>query len=98
MAYAANHQFTRPAPRDPADEYVHDPLFAQDRRYNALTINPPANSYVRTVTDDPDDQFDDAVRAAGADLLGGQYLYARAGFVRRAVRPVSRAEGRGRRR
>ena len=93
---ATNYRITRPAPRDPADEYVNDPLFTEDRRHNALEINPRANNYVRTVTDDPDDQFDDAVFAAGADLLGAQYPYARAGFVRRVLRPASRAEGRAR--
>jgi len=93
-----SYRITRPAPRDPADEYVHDKLFTEDRWHNALEINPRANNYVRTVTDDPDDQFDDAVYAAGADLLGQRYPYARQGLVRRALRPASHGAGRDRRR
>jgi hypothetical protein len=92
----ANYKISRAVPRDPADEYTEDRLFSTDRRHNALEINPRSNNYVRTVTDDPDDQFIDAVYAAGADLLGGQYGYVRQGLVRRALRPASRAEGRGR--
>ena len=88
-----NHTFSK---HDP-DSYRADPLFSIDRRHNALTIN-PNGSHVRVVSNDTDgdDQLDDALRAAGADLLGGQYPYARAGFVRGALRPASRGAGRGR--
>jgi len=86
----ANHHFTKPA------EVQHDELFEQTRKYNGLTVNIPVHaSHVVTVSDDQD-QFDDAVYAAGADLLGGQYGYVRQGFVRRALRPASSAQGRGR--
>ena len=54
-----------------------------------------SGSHVVTVSDD-DDQLDDALRAAGADLLGGQYPYARAGFVRHPLRATSRGAGRDR--
>jgi hypothetical protein len=93
---ATNYTISRAVPRDPASEYTKDELFGTDRRHNALTVNPRANNYVRTVTDNPDDQFDDAVYAAGADLLGQRYPYARAGFIRRALRPASHGAGRDR--
>ena len=83
----SNYTFSQPA------EIQHDELFRVDKRVNGLTVN-PNNSYVRQV--DEDDQMDDALRAAGADLLGGQYPYARAGFVRGALRPASHGAGRGR--
>jgi hypothetical protein len=79
----------------PDQAFEHARLFTIDRRHNALNINPGANNYVRTVSDD-DDQMNDALRAAGADLLGQQYPYARAGFVRAALRPSSRGGGRDR--
>jgi hypothetical protein len=94
----ANYKITRTVPRDPADEFAHDKLFSTDRKHNALDVHPRmSGGNVVTVSDD-DDQMIDAVRAAGADLLGGQYGYARAGYVRRALRPASRAEGRSARR
>ena len=88
-----NHTFTR---HDP-DSYRADPLFTTDRRYAGLDIRTGhiSGSHVVNVSDDGD-QLDDALRAAGADLLGGQYGYARAGFVRGALRPASRGGGRGR--
>jgi len=93
---ADSYKISRPAPRDPAGEFVHDPLFSVDRRHNAVDINPRVNNYVRVVSSDPDEQMLDAVRAVGAHILGPQYPYARAGFVRSALRPASRADGRGR--
>lgn len=87
---------SRPVPRDPGAEYVHDRLFRVDRRCDALTIDPSANNYVRTVSDDDDSQFRDAIEAAGADLLGQQFPYTRAGFVRHTLRPASQGAGRDR--
>jgi hypothetical protein len=92
MTMAANHTITR---HDP-DNYRADKLFTTDRRINGLDINIPAHaSHVVTVSDD-DDQLDDALRAAGADLLGGQYGHARAGFVRHPLRASSQGAGRAR--
>jgi hypothetical protein len=79
----------------PDQAFERAELFTIDRRHNALILNPGMNSYVRTVSDD-DDQMNDALRAAGADILGQQYPYARAGFVRSALRPSSRGAGRDR--
>ncbi|HEX5290128.1 MAG TPA: hypothetical protein VFX25_14785 [Streptosporangiaceae bacterium] len=69
-------------------------LFSIDRRHNAVKINLGANNYVVTVSDD--DQMNDALRAAGADILGRRFSYARDGFVRSALRPSSRGAGRDR--
>ena len=90
---AANHTFTR---HDP-DNYREDRLFRTDQRDAALTIQTGriSGSHVVNVSDD-DDQLDDALRAAGADLLGGQYPYARAGFVRHPLRASSQGAGRDR--
>lgn len=98
MAYPANHTFSRPVPRDPADEYVHDKLFRIDRRDNALTINPAANNYVRTVSNDA--PWDAVLESAGVAVLGqlpgSVGLMARAAYVRSALRPASQGEGRAR--
>jgi hypothetical protein len=92
---AANHRFSRPVELNEDDEFKQARLFMQNRRINGLDINPRVSGgNVVTVTDD--DQLDDAVRAGLADLLGGRYGYARAGFVRGALRPASRGEGRAR--
>ena len=93
-----NHRFSRAVPRDPADEYVHDPLFSINRRVSGLNVNAGhiSGSHVVEVGDDPPGQLDDAIRAGLADLLGGQFPYARAGFVRGALRPASQGAGRGR--
>ena len=78
-------------------ELAGDPLFRTDRRIGGLDVNTGriSGSYVVTVSHDGD-QLDDALRAVGADLLGAQYPYARAGFVRGALRPASRGDGRPR--
>jgi hypothetical protein len=89
-----NYKITRTVPRNPASEYVHDPLFSVDRKHAALDIHTGFISGLPV--DDGDDQLDDALRAGVADLLGGQYPYARAGFIRGALRPASRGAGRGR--
>ena len=91
MAAANPYTISRPA------EVRHDELFTENRRVNGLDVNTGriSGSHVVNVTDD-DDQLDDALRAAGADLLGGQYSYARAGFVRHALRATSQGAGRGR--
>ena len=90
---AANHTISK---HDP-DNYRADKLFTQDRRHAALDVNTGhiSGAHVVEVSDD-DDQLVDAVRAAGADLLGGQYGYARAGYVRGALRATSRGSGRAR--
>ena len=88
---------TRPVPRDPADEFTRDGLFSTDKRVNGLNIDTGRISgcHVVEVSDDGD-QLDDALRAAGADLLGAQYGYARQGFVRAALCPVGHGAGRER--
>lgn len=79
------------------DSYTEDKLFTQDRRHNALTVNTGriSGSHVIEVSDGGD-QLDDALRAAGSDILSGQYSYVRDGFVRGALRPAMHGQGRGR--
>ena len=76
-------------------EFEQARLLSVDRRHNGLNVNPGANNYVVTVSDD-DDQLDDALRAAGADILGQQYPYAHAGLARHALRATSQGAGRPR--
>lgn len=95
MAYPPNHTFSPPVPRDPADEYVHDKLFSINRRDNALNVNPSANNYVHTVADDSDENLDfirDQILAGMFSYVPGVYHQ----YVRDALRPASRGEGRGR--
>lgn len=77
-----NHTFTR---RDP-DSYRADELFSVDRAHNAVDINLARSGGNVIMVGEHADQLDDALRAGAADLLGGRYPYARAGFVRSALR------------
>jgi hypothetical protein len=88
--------FGRPADLQQDQEFGHAVRFAVDKRHAAVVPVLRATSPgVVTLTDD-DDQLDDGLRAAGADLLGQQYPYARAGFVRHALRPSAQGAGRDR--
>lgn len=80
------------------EQFEQARLFSVNRRLAGLNVNTGhvSGSNVVTVTDDPDDQMDDALRAAGADILGHQYPYARQGFVRAALRPAAEGGGRSR--
>jgi hypothetical protein len=95
---AANYHFSKPVELHEDDEFRQARLFMRDRRANGLDVNTGriSGSHVVEVSDEPDDQLYDALRAAGADILGAQYPYARAGFVRNALRPASRGAGRDR--
>lgn len=88
---AANYHFSAPV------ELHEDKLVTTDRRINGLDVSTGhvSGSHVVTVNDDAD-QMGDALRAAGADILGPQYGYARAGFVRHALRASSQGAGRDR--
>jgi hypothetical protein len=93
----ANHHFSKPAELHEDDEFRQARLFGIDRRYAALDVHTGriSGSHVVTVDDDGD-QLSDALRAAGAGILGAQYPFARAGFVRGALRASSRGGGRPR--
>jgi len=95
MAHPANHHFSRPAALTEDGQFKQ---FSVERQYNAVmpVTGRISGSHVVTVSDD--DQLEDAIRAAGADLLGQQYGYARAGYVRGALRPSSQGAGRERHR
>jgi len=88
------YTFSRPVPRDPADEYTEDKLFSIDRRHNALDINLGANNYVVNVSDDI--QWDQALVGAAVSVLsqmpGNLPLQGRAALIRSAMR----GDGRGR--
>jgi hypothetical protein len=101
MAAPANHHFSRPVTADPSDQYAEDKLFRVDRAHNALTINPGANNYVRTVTDDPGSlQWDQALQAVGVAVLGqlpgAAGVAVRAAYIRSALRPAGQGGGRPR--
>ena len=93
---AASH-FSKPVELHRDEQFDHAVRFAMHKRDASLmpVTGRISGSNVVTVTDEPD-QLEDAVRAAGADLLGQQYPYARAGFVRHALRSSSRGAGRDR--
>jgi hypothetical protein len=96
MAARNRYTISRPVSYVPDAEFDHAVRFAVDKRDAALMpVLRASTPGVVTVTDEPD-QMDDALRAAGADLLGQQYGYARAGFVRHALRPSSQGAGRDR--
>jgi hypothetical protein len=94
---ARNYTISRAVPRDPADEYAHDQLFSTTRKYAGLNIDTGhiSGGNVVTMSDEPD-QFDNAVSMAAADVIGGRYPFARAGMIRRALRPASHGAGRDR--
>ncbi|HET9081118.1 MAG TPA: hypothetical protein VFO01_11480 [Trebonia sp.] len=99
---AGNHTISRPVPRDPADEYVHDKLFRMDRRYGGLDVDTGriSGSHVVQVTDDGGIQWTQAAELAGAQfagLAGGDVaMMARSALVRSTLRPVSGGGGRPR--
>jgi hypothetical protein len=93
------YKITRTVPRDPASEYVHDPLFRTDRRDNGLTINTGhiSGSHVRTVSDDSAENWQfirDQIVAGKFGYLPGVHQ----AYVRDALRPASRGQGRARNR
>jgi len=96
---AANpYKISRPVPRDPAEEFVHDPLFSIDRRHNALDINPRANNYVRVVSND--DPWRSAIELGAAVTLGrlpeALGVAVNSAAIRSTLRASSRGEGRSR--
>jgi hypothetical protein len=92
-----NHHFSRPAEVRQDDEIARAQVFSIDRRYNALDIRTSSlnGGHVVTVGEGAD-QLDNAITMAEADILGGRYPFARAGLVRRALRPASDGAGRAR--
>jgi hypothetical protein len=97
---ATNHTFTRAVPRDPSEEMVQDKLFRVDRRDNALTINPRANNFVRTVTDEPLSNWEQVFASAATSVLSGvpgvPSVMLNGAYARGALRPSNRGLGRGR--
>jgi hypothetical protein len=94
---ANNHTFSAPVELHEDDQFRRARLFGIDRKDNALTINPHANNYVRTVTNDV--QWDEAIQGAAVSVLSqipGAALPVRAAYIRSALRPASQAAGRGR--
>lgn len=96
----ANYSISRQVPRDPAGEYVHDNLFRADRRDNSLTVNPRANNYVKTVSDEPLSDWDEVFASAATSVLSGvpgvPSVMLNGAYARGALRPSSRGLGRGR--
>jgi hypothetical protein len=92
-----NHHFSRPVELRQDDEIARAQVFSIDRRYNALAIHQTSLSGGHVVdVGEGANQMDDAIAMAEADILGGRYPFARAGLIRRALRPVSDGAGRGR--
>jgi hypothetical protein len=92
-----SYTFSRPVPRDPADEYVHDKLFSTYRRVNGLDINPGriSGSHVVTAADDSDENLDfirDQIVAGVFGYVPGVHQQ----YVRDVLRPASRGQGRDR--
>lgn len=88
----SNYTFTK---HDP-DRYVTDKLFRVDRRDNALTINPRANNFVRTVTDEPLSNWDAVFASAATSVLSGVPGVASVMLHSAFVRSALRGHGRGR--
>lgn len=94
---APNHHFSAPAEIRQDDAFRDAREFAIDRRYNALDISTSSLSGGHVVTvGEGADQLDNAIAAAEADFLSARYTYARAGLIRRALRPASDGAGRAR--
>jgi hypothetical protein len=92
-----SYHFSRPAETHEDDEFARAQVFSIDRRYNALAIRQTSLSGGHVIdVGEGANQMDDAIAMAEADLLGGRYPFARAGLIRRALRPVSDGAGRGR--
>ncbi|MGH3275469.1 MAG: hypothetical protein ACRDNZ_14250 [Streptosporangiaceae bacterium] len=92
----ASGRFSQPVELARDELFTRGTKFAIDRQHAAvMPVLTGLGSHVQTVTDD-DDQLDDALRAAGAGLLGQQYGYAHAGFARHALRPTGQGDGRDR--
>ena len=96
MAAANPYTFSRPAEVQKDENFDHAVRFAVDRRDAGLIPMPNASGGNVVTVGENADQLDDALRAAGADLLGGRYPYARAGFVRHPLRASSQGAGRDR--
>jgi hypothetical protein len=88
----SNYTFTK---HDP-DCYVHGKLFGVDRRDNALTINPHANNYVKTVTEAPLSDWDDVFASAATSILSGVPGVPSVMLHSAYVRSALRGHGRGR--
>jgi hypothetical protein len=95
---AANpYRISREVPRDPAEEIVHDRLFTVDRRDNGLDVNTGhiSGSHVTTVSDDSAENLD-FIRDQIAGGLFGFVPGVHQQYVRDALRPASRGQGRAR--
>lgn len=96
---AANHHFSAPVELHEDEEFGQTRLFTQDRRYAALDVNTGRISGSRVVTVSDDIQWDQALESAGAQVLSqipGVATQARAAYIRSALRPASRGDGRDR--
>jgi hypothetical protein len=71
MAYPSPYTFSKPVEIHEDDEFEHARLFSIDRRHNALDINPGANSYVRTVTNEPLSDWGQIFETAATSVLSG---------------------------
>lgn len=78
------------------DQYGHDKLFSTDRRHNGLNINPHANNFVKTVTDEPLSNWDAVFASAATSVLSGVPGVPSAALHGAYVRSAMRGLGRGR--
>ena len=97
MASPPPYTFSRPVDLHHDEEFEQARLFSVDRRHNGLSVNPGriSGGHVVTVADDSDENVDfirDQIVAGMFGYVPGVHQQ----YVRDALRPASRGQGRDR--